>query len=163
MSEQPNKEPFDDANLDSAEYRERLMRKLNCLIALLEVALARVRKSLTSTDPDTDRLTRIRTNLQSTLDVCVRARTALERREALPSDLPATLADVSKQARLDKQDKLRKAKDVLRPRPRTLPAGAHVEMSSREEQRRFETMGKINKQEMDAVDFEDLARKLQGL
>ena len=37
MSEQPQ-EPFKESNLESPEYRERLMRKLNTLIAVLEVA-----------------------------------------------------------------------------------------------------------------------------
>ena len=35
MSEQPH-EPFKESNLESPEYRERLMRKLNTLIAVLE-------------------------------------------------------------------------------------------------------------------------------
>ena len=160
MSEKHEDENFDETNLESAEYRERLMRKLNCLIALLEVAMARVRKSLAGPEPDTDRLNRIRTNLQSTLEVCVRARTALERREALPKDLPATLADVSKTSSLDGMP----ADDgtSFRARPRKLPMGSQIEMSSREEHRKFEKLGKISAKEVEAVDFEALSRQLQG-
>ena len=63
-----SKEPFQESNLDSAEYRERLMRKLNCLIAVLEVAHAKVKKSLSGPKPDVTRLRKIQTNLTSTLD-----------------------------------------------------------------------------------------------
>lgn len=81
MSDKSSQEPFEEGHLNSEEYRERLTRKLNCLIALLEVAMARVRRSLAGPAPDVERLTKIRTNLQSTLEVCLRARTALERHE----------------------------------------------------------------------------------
>ncbi|MCA8981362.1 MAG: hypothetical protein H6831_12270 [Planctomycetes bacterium] len=161
MSQSNDEENFEETNLESAEYRERLMRKLNCLIALLEVAMARVRKSLAGPEPDVNRLTRIRTNLQSTLEVCVRARTALERREALPKDLPATLADVSKQTTFEGMPKEDDSK-VVRARGRNLPFGAQIEMSSREEHRKFERLGKITSQELADVDLEALTRQLQG-
>ena len=80
MNEQPQDDQFQESSLDSAEYRERLMRKLNCLIAVLEVATAKVRKNIQEPAADVDRLSRIQSNLQNTLDVCLRARTALERR-----------------------------------------------------------------------------------
>jgi hypothetical protein len=161
MSQSNDEENFEETNLESAEYRERLMRKLNCLIALLEVAMARVRKSLAGPEPDVNRLTRIRTNLQSTLEVCVRARTALERREALPKDLPATLADVSKQSTFEGMPKEDESK-TMRARSRNLPFGAQIEMSSREEHRKFERLGKISNKDLESVDYEALSRQLQG-
>src|SRR6187551_859017 len=85
-------EPFSEAHLESPEYRERLMRKLNCLIAVLEVATAKVKQSMGQPQADMERLGRIRTNLQSTLDVCLRARVALERREGLPREVSTELA-----------------------------------------------------------------------
>ena len=75
-----SEEPFNETDLESPEYRERLMRKLNTLIAVLEVASAKVKRSLDGPDPDMDRLIKIRTNLSSTLEVCKRARRALQRR-----------------------------------------------------------------------------------
>ena len=87
MSQEPDK-PFNESHLQDAEYRDRLMRKLNCLIAVLEVANAKVKKSLAGPEPDVERLEKIQTNLKSTLEVCRRARKALERREALPQGLP---------------------------------------------------------------------------
>ncbi len=153
MSEENNNEPFSETHLNSPEYRERLTRKLNCLIALLEVAMARVRRSLKGPEPDIERLTKIRSNLQSTLDVCLRARTAIERQEPLPSDLPDSLSSVARPAK----------PDVLRPRAASLPMGAHHELSSVEETRKFQKMGKIDAKEVAGVDIEELTRKLQGL
>lgn len=152
MSDHSEKEPFSESHLDSPEYRERLMRKLNCLIAVLEVATAKVRKSLSGPDPDTERLQRIQSNLQSTLEVCVRARTALENREALPKDLPENLATVVGRDGMN-GDFVPKS---------NLPKGAYVEMSSREERMKFERRGKIDPAEVQACDLEELTRLLQS-
>lgn len=146
-------EPFNESDLNSTEYRDRLTRKLNCLIALLEVAMARVRRSLAGPEPDVERLTKIRSNLKSTLDVCLRARTALERQEPLPDDLPASLTQVAKAP----------AKNVLRPRAASLPMGADHELSSKAEKLKFQKMGKISTKEVKSVDFDALQRKLMGL
>lgn len=150
MSEQP-KEPFRESHLEDPEYRERLMRKLNCLIAVLEVANAKVKRSLSRPDPDVERLMRIRTNLTSTLEVCRRAKRALERRESLPEGLPENLAEVVRRAGQPAKIKRRK---------RRLPKGANIEMSSPEEYKRFEDMGRIDTEQIAAVDFDELARKL---
>ena len=83
---------FSPSDLDSASYRERLQRKLNCLIAVLEVANTKVRRSLAAPQADVARLTRIKKNLQDTLDVCLRARAALEKRGTLPPELSKDLA-----------------------------------------------------------------------
>ena len=92
MNEESQGKPFHESNLDSAEYRERLMRKLNTLIAVLEVANAKVRRSLAGPAPDVERLTRIQKNLADTLSVCLRARSALEKRGNLPQGLSQDLA-----------------------------------------------------------------------
>lgn len=149
MSQQPQ-EPFKESDLESPEYRERLMRKLNTLIAVLEVASAKVDRSINGPGADLERLTKIRTNLTSTLEVCKRARRALERREALPEGLPENLADVVRTAGQHKR------------LPKRLPVGSGAEMTSPDEQRRFESMGRITGAELQDVDFDDLARKLQS-
>lgn len=149
MSEEP-KQPFNESDLDSPEYRERLMRKLNCLIAVLEVANAKVDRSMNGPAPDVERLMRIKGNLTSTLEVCRRARRALERREALPEGLPENLAAVVRRA------------DKMQVLPKRLPAGASAEVTSDDERRRFERMGRITRTELREVDFEDLAARLQG-
>ena len=148
MTDQPS-EPFKESDLESPEYRERLMRKLNTLIAVLEVANAKVDRSLDGPAPDMDRLIKIRTNLTSTLEVCKRARRALERRETLPEGLPENLAEVVRTA--GKHHRL----------PKRLPAGSSAEMSSDAERRRFENMGRITKSDVEEVDFDDLASRFQ--
>lgn len=142
-------EPFQDSNLQDAEYRERLMRKLNCLIAVLEVANAKVKRSLADADPDRERLTRIRTNLTSTLEVCRRAKRALERREALPEGLPENLAEVVRFTTAEQE--------LAR-----MPRGANIEMSSPAEYKRFEEMGSIEAEEITSCDMDELARRLQS-
>lgn len=144
MSEQDK--PFHDSDLESPEYRERLMRKINCLIAVLEVASAKVKRSIDGPEPDLERLVRIQTNLASTLEVCRRARRALERRETLPEGLPENLAAVVRQA--GQMDAKR------------MPKGARLEMSSPSEEQRFHSMGKIQKDEIGAVDMDQLTRQL---
>jgi hypothetical protein len=154
MNQEPHDESFQETNLNSPEYRERLMRKLNCLIAVLEVATAKVRKSLADPAADVERLTRIRTNLQSTLDVCVRARTALERREALPKELPENLSQVIEETRVVELRGGQKSS------PQS-PVRARGE-KRQAERRKFEGMGTIKKSEIVRVDLDELTRKLQG-
>lgn len=146
----PEEKPFSSASFDSPAYRQRLRTKLNCLIAVLEVACAKVRRSLESTDADEERLARIQTNLRDTLEVCQRAKRALERREALPEDLPAQLREVA-EVREPAVEK------VLRAR-----RGRMVEMSSNAEFERFGAMGAIESQELEACDLDELIARLQG-
>jgi hypothetical protein len=153
MSHTPQEEPFSEANLNSPEYRERLMRKLNCLIAVLEVATAKVKKSLDTPSADTERLVRIRSNLQSTLDVCLRARAALERRESLPKELPANLAQV-----VDDGEVVHAPKPAAKKRV----TGARVEFTSADERRKFRHLPPIDKRMLAACDLEELTRRLQA-
>jgi hypothetical protein len=153
MSHTPQEEPFSEASLNSPEYRERLMRKLNCLIAVLEVATAKVKKSLDGPSPDTERLVRIRSNLQSTLDVCMRARAALERRESLPKELPANLAQVIDDAGVETPA----AKSTGTERPNR----SRAEFNSDDERRKFMRLAPIDKRMLAACDIEELTRRLQ--
>jgi hypothetical protein len=137
--------PFSDSHLDSPEYRQRLMRKLNTLIAVLEVACAKVRQSLAGPDPDVPRLSRIHKNLKETLQVCMRAKGALERCEKLPEDLPLNLTQLT----------LRDGES-----PRSARRREHPEMSSLEEAEKFERLGPIEAKEIRAVDLDDLCRLL---
>jgi hypothetical protein len=141
-------EPFSEAHLESAEYRERLLRKLNCLIAVLEVATAKVRKSLAGPEADTDRLTRIRTNLQCTLDVCLRARAALERRETLPKELASNLVQVVG----DMPPPMRPAEKRAR--------ATRLETASEREREKFARLGPIDPRQVKLVDFDALEKLL---
>lgn len=148
MSYQPDEQPFSDSNLESPEYRRRLKRKLSTLIAVLEVACAKVRRSLNGPEADTDRLTRIQRNLNDTLQVCLRAKRALERCEALPEDLPASLRRVPGSVQSFETQKRAQ--------------GAGVEMSSEAETEKFREMQPIDNAEIRSVDLDDLCNRLTG-
>ncbi len=156
MSSNPDKSSSGDNDstpIDSPEYREKVMRKLNCLIAVLDVACTKVRRSLAGPNPDIERLTRIQANLTKTLKVCRKAKLALERREALPEDLPASLSNVVGDMGISKTKPATS---------RRIPTGAYIEMSSNSEVEKFRNLGPIDDTEICDIDFDDLAAKLQG-
>jgi hypothetical protein len=156
-SDDPERKPFSESHLDSPEYRERLLRKLNTLIAVLEVATAKVRRSLQGPAPDVAKLTRIQKNLQDTLKVCLRARNALQQRGKLTAGLTKDLSkvnpDLAQSARLLHGIKTPEAGPKR---------GMEVEMSSKNELERFQKLGKIDDDEIQECDLDDLARRLMG-
>lgn len=154
MSSHPEEKPFSESNLDSPEYRQRLLQKLNTLIAVLEVACAKVRRSLAVPDADIERLTRIQKNLNDTLHVCLRARRALERRDRLPKDLPQTLSKVADPEALALDRPVKPATKRTR--------GVMVEMQDSEELEKFRSKGPIDKDEIGGCDLDELGRLLQG-
>lgn len=137
--------------LNSADYRERLMRKLNCLIAVLEVATKKVERSLAAEGSDVERLTRIQTNLQETMQVCVRARTALEKRTGLPDELRERLARVANEPDLATRGDLRAKRSP-----------SQLEMHSEESLDRFKGLGAIDPESIQGCDFDELAWRLQN-
>lgn len=146
MSAKPEDQPYSDSHLDSPEYRKRLLRKLNTLIAVLEVACAKVRRSLEGPDPDIERLTRIQNNLRETLQVCLRAKGALERCEqAKPEELPEPASKAQAQ--------------LPAPAART-PEALAGELVSVDEQRKFQRLGPIDLREVRACDLDLLCQKL---
>lgn len=156
MSQNPentSEGPQDGAPVDSPENREKVMRKLNCLIAVLDVACTKVRRSLEGPSPDVERLTRIQANLTKTLRVCRKAKLALERREPLPDDLPASLSNVVGEMGTSQGEPKTK---------RRMPTGAYIEMSSNSEVEKFRELGPIAKDELAGIDLDELAAKLQG-
>lgn len=154
MSAEFDDQPYSESHLDSPEYRERLMRKLNTLIAVLEVACSKVRRSLAGPEPDTERLTRIHKNLRDTLRVCTRAKSALERRERLPDDLPAHLRQAVGENGLV-------SPAAPGPRPKIVGGNA-IEMTSKEEGEKFDRLGPIDPREVREVDLDALCRRLLG-
>jgi hypothetical protein len=151
MTSQPEEQPYSDSNLDSPEYRRRLLRKLNTLIAVLEVACAKVRRSLAGPDPDIPRLTRIQSNLKETLQVCLRAKNALERCEQQRPEASEPAREAVVPVRLPAEPA----------RPEVAPANAG-ELSSRDEQRKFQRLGPIDLREVRACDLDTLCQKLIG-
>ena len=149
------------------------MRKLNCLIAVLEVATAKVKKSMDGSPPDSERLARICANLQSTLEVCQRARAALEKRQAgecggtskperaltvQPAPPPApphrerpSSNPKDKKPRAEKKRAVRWGKGI---RP---PAS---DLLSEVERRKFAKLPPIDKRSIASCDLDDLSRRL---
>lgn len=153
MSSEFEDKPYSDSHLDSPEYRRRLMRKLNTLIAVLEVACVKVRRSLNGPKADVERLERIQKNLKDTLQVCMRAKRALERCERLPKNLPSQLGRVSPQASDSKQE----AADEDGGNK-----GSKIEMSSPEELEKFSKLGPIDSKEIRSCNLDELCRQLLG-
>jgi hypothetical protein len=122
--------------LGSVEYRARLTTKLNCLIAVLEVAIAKITKSMDVPGANEERLLKIRGNLENTLSICNRAKQTLDR-TAAPRPV--------------------KADDR-----RTMTARDYVELSSIDEYRKFRTMQPISRDDLATIDFDELARRLTG-
>jgi len=146
MSSNFEDKPFSESHLDSPEYRKRLTRKLNTLIAVLDVACAKVRQSLAGEEPDVDRLTRIHKNLQDTLKVCKRAKIALERSERLPDNLPADLKELTSREHIQAQAQLQRQKS---------PA-EHAGIRGEAEREKFSRLKPISKTEIGSVDIDAL-------
>ena len=159
MSAEPEEQPYSESNLESPVYRQRLKRKLDCLIAVLEVATAKVRRSLAGPDADVERLQRIEKNLADTLQVCKRAKLALERREKLPEELPFQLDQVVQKSGLDIPPTDAAPSG---PKPRSTPQGMVIEMSSAEEYEHFKQLDPIGGDEIASCDLDELCRQLQS-
>ena len=136
MDADKNDTPKPPEALSSVEYRARLTTKLNCLIAVLEVAISKITKSMDVPCANEERLGRIKNNLENTLSICHRARQTLDR--------TAT-------------GKMASHRDSANS---TMSARDYVELSSIEEYRKFKKMQPITTDEAQAIDFEELARRL---
>ncbi|MEY4674379.1 MAG: hypothetical protein RL148_2163 [Planctomycetota bacterium] len=126
--------------LGSAEYRARLNTKLNCLIAVLEVAIAKISKSLELPGANEDRLLRIRANLENTLSICHRARQTLER-----------TASATERQLMERDS-----------HPERMTARDYVELSSIDEYQKFKQLPPIRVDEIASLDFDELTRRLMG-
>ena len=122
--------------LSSDEYRARLTTKPTGLLAVLEVAIGKITQSMDVPGANEDRLSKIRSNLENTLSICHRAKQTLDRTSA--NKLTAARADEK----------------------RSMTARDYVELTSIDEYRKFRRMDPIAKDDLGAVDFEELARRL---
>jgi hypothetical protein len=136
MDAEKNNTPKLPESLSSTEYRSRLTTKLNCLIAVLEVAIAKIAKSMDVPGANEERLQKIRGNLENTLSICHRAKQTLDR-----------TATASR-------------KELVKGDKESMSARDYVELTSIEEYRKFRKMEPIGKSELAAIDFDELARRL---
>jgi hypothetical protein len=140
------------------------MRKLNCLIAVLEVATAKVRKNMAGSPPDSERLARICANLESTLEVCQRARTALERRNgaSAQSVRPQSARPESADPVVVPRPPARAQRSPSKPNPDAKKRRRRLltDISTEAERRKFEKLPPIDRRSIRSCDFDELARKL---
>ena len=142
MSQEGNQEDR-GKGLNSTEYRHRLLNKLNCLIAVLEVAIGKVSKSLESDDANYERLVRIRANLENTLAICRRAKSTLETKlGAEDTDATPSLPSPAKNKNADASFR------------------TYVELSSIDEFRKFKSLPPIQKDDVEGTDLDELVNKL---
>ena len=136
MDAEQNDNPQLPDTLGSAEYRTRLTTKLNCLIAVLEVAIAKITKSMDTPGANEDRLTKIRGNLENTLTICHRSKQTLDRTQKKREITSTSGAN------------------------RDMTARDYVELTSIEEYRKFRNMAPISRNELETIDFDELSRRL---
>ncbi|MFN0206279.1 MAG: hypothetical protein ACKVS6_08185 [Planctomycetota bacterium] len=147
---------------DSGAQREQLLKKLNCLIAVLEAAISKVRRNQQDTATDPDRLERIRINLENTLTICQRAKVTLEKRGMLPANLPpevreAVGASNSSAPPAPARTRSRRKND------QRMTYRDYVELSSVEEFQKFKDRTPISSEEVAGCDFDLLANQFSAL
>ena len=162
-----NSEPLDDSRSPepdratgtpaSQAQRDQLLKKLNCLIAVLEAAISKVRRSLGTGNADPDRLERIRANLENTLTICMRAKHTLERRGTLPANLPPEVAEA---VQGDAAPEPKVAAPARRRRDHDMSYRDYVELESYEEFRKFRDLPPISVDEIASCDLDELSSKL---
>ena len=130
------------SGLSSAEYRAKLLTKLNCLIAVLEVAIAKISRSIDLPGANEERLLKIRSNLENTFSICNRAKQSLENNAS---------GGVSTKVETRRKRLTPKGKMSYRD---------YVELSSIEEYQKFKTLPPIASQDLKSLDIEELLRKL---
>ena len=133
-----SKDPLDRTQVESVEYRTRLLTKLNCLIAVIEVAIAKVSRSQESPGAQEERLGRIRSNLENTLGICQRAKATLQKVDVRTRAMPQRESRES--GRMSYRD--------------------YVELSSIDEYRKFKSLPPIRAEEIESVDLDEILRRL---
>ena len=126
----------------SAEYRQKLLTKLRCLIAVLEVAIAKITRSMDLPGANGDRLSKIRGNLENTLAICNRAKQTLEKALAAPTTVTPQLQVPVEGSR------------------RRMTYRDYIELSSINEYRKFKAMAPISSDEILTTDLDDLVNRL---
>src|SRR5262249_54373477 len=109
------------------------------LIAVLEVAIAKITRSMELPGSNEDRLLKIRSNLENTLAICTRAKQSLEK--SMTPSLPAP---------------------ETRTATRDMTYRDYVELGSIEEYQKFKKMAPISNEDISHLDVDDLIRRLMA-
>src|SRR4030095_6460048 len=149
-----------ETSASQAAHRDQLLKKLNCLIAVLEAAIAKVRRSQQTEGTDPDRLESIRANLENTLTICIRAKVTLERRGTLPANLPPEVSEAVGAQPATPSNASATPGRRGGAGPNRMTYRDYVELSSVEEFNKFRGMPPISVEEIATCDIESLASKL---
>ena len=120
-----------------------LLTKLNCLIAVLEVAISKISRSMDLPGANAERLIKIRSNLENTLSICNRAKSTLE-----SGSSTATLPSPARAKRSQPR-----ARDDMTYRD-------YVELSSIDEYQKFKSLPPIKPEEIQTTDIDRLIDEL---
>ncbi len=146
MEANNNPEPNNaNAGISSSEYRTKLLTKLNCLIAVLEVAIAKISRSMDLPGSNEERLQKIRANLENTLSICNRAKGTLAKNASSTGTGTAT--------------KPRNRPPISGPKD-GMSYRDYVELSSIDEYQKFKKLDPISEGELEETDIDALMRKL---
>lgn len=145
--------PHDDnqqnqAGLGSKEYRTKLLTKLNCLMAVLEVAITKLNRSMEQPSANQERLGKIKANLENTLAICTRAKDTLER-STMHSEAPKLTTEQQVEKRTPAQSQ-----------PGSMSYRDYVELSSIDEYKKFKKLPPIAADDLANVDVDDILKKL---
>jgi hypothetical protein len=131
------------SSLSSAEYRAKLLTKLNCLIAVLQVAIAKISKGMDLPGANEERLLKVRSNLENTLSICKRAKGTLEKGMGMaPRKRLDSARNHDESGKMSYRD--------------------YVELSSIDEYKKFKTLPPIEDAELESVDLDKLIQDLSG-
>jgi len=139
--------------MTNEEYRTRIIMKLNTLIGVLQVAIARIEKSMSSPNVNKEQLGKIRNNLRKTVELCSKSKRTLED-GATPSE--KEFGQLFTDYNITEGESLRQGSSA--------PSGAraYTELSNIDEYRKFQAQPPITAEEVAEVDMEDLIDKLEG-
>ncbi len=137
------------------QYQGRLLNKLNCLIAVLEVAISKINQSIKISNANPEKLEKIRNNLENTLAICKRAKETLEKRmkgknREVKQGSSCSFARGEKE-RENKEKRIPDGKMTYRD---------YVELSSIKEYQKFKKLPPIKMKDVKNTDIEALIRKL---
>jgi len=148
------------------DYKVRLLNKLNCLIAVLEVAIEKIKKSLAAPEANVKRLTKIQQNLENTLGICLRARETLIKKGGLQASASqASSCSHGGEPKKNLSQPLPKEGGREEPQAPSLKKVKmsfrdYVELSSVQEYRKFKKLPPIQPKDLMKVDLDELIKKL---
>ena len=136
--------------MNAEEYKLRLLNKLNCLIAVLEVAITKINKTIETTKSNPDKLNKIKKNLENTLAICKRAKDTLERKIKQKDYKIENTGSCS----ISHQNKINKNKEGK------MTYRDYVELSSIKEYQKFKKLPPIKIEEVKKTNVDELIKKL---